>query len=34
MSPSDDRADKRAETPPGFAKAVFLANGQQIQVAA
>jgi hypothetical protein len=26
-SPSDDRADFRSETPPGFAKAVFEANG-------
>lgn len=34
MSPSDDRADKRGETPPGFAKAVFLANGQALKAAA
>lgn len=26
MAPSDDRADLRAETPPGFARAVFEAN--------
>lgn len=29
MSPSDDRADLRGETPPGFARAVFLANKAQ-----
>jgi hypothetical protein len=34
MSPSDDRADKRGETPPGFAKAVFLANGRELRAAA
>lgn len=34
MSPSEERADKRAETPPGFAKAVFLANGRQLKAAA
>jgi hypothetical protein len=35
MPPSDDRADLRSETPPGFARAVFEANGKQpIQAAA
>jgi len=34
MSPSDDRADKRGETPPGFARAVFRANAAPLLVAA
>lgn len=34
MSPSDDRADKRGETPPGFARAVFAANGRALTAAA
>lgn len=34
MPPSDDRADLRAETPPGFARAVFLANGCDLRKAA
>ncbi len=34
MSPSDERADKRGETPPGFARAVFLANGRKLKAAA
>lgn len=31
MPPSDDRADLRAETPPGFARAVFEANAGNVQ---
>jgi hypothetical protein len=34
MSPSDDRADKRAETPPGFARAVFETNGRTLAATA
>lgn len=32
MPPSDDRADLRAETPPGFARAVFEANAGNVQL--
>lgn len=31
MAPSRDRADKRSETPPGFARAVFQANGHPLE---
>lgn len=34
MSPSDDRSDLRGETPPGFARAVFAANGRHLGQAA
>jgi len=34
MPPSDERADMRAETPPGFARAVFEANGRDLKKAA
>lgn len=34
MSPSDERADLRGETPPGFARAVFQANGRDLKKAA
>lgn len=34
MSPSDERADLRSETPPGFAAAVFAANGHDSRKAA
>lgn len=34
MSPSDERADLRGETPPGFARAVFEANGRDLRKAA
>lgn len=30
MSPSEDRADKRSETPMGFAHAVFNANHAEV----
>jgi site-specific DNA-cytosine methylase len=33
MSPSDERSDLRSETPPGFARAVFEANGSQLEAA-
>jgi hypothetical protein len=31
MAPSDDRADKRSETPRGFARAVFAANAPHLK---
>lgn len=34
MPPSEDRADLRSETPPGFARAVFQANAERIRRAA
>jgi hypothetical protein len=34
MPPSDERADLRGETPPGFALAVFRANGHSLRAAA
>ncbi len=34
MPPSDDRSEKRAETPTGFAQGVFLANEKEINIRA